>query len=148
MFRNRRKALLVGKHIDEVWDEIVPAITKIRDELPWHDWELKDLYNSCASGESRVFLREDIPASEFFFVLRPTITPSGRTMFIWLAWSPNMKARQAPLYFGEIEDIAKRNECSSVEFVTSKEDIVEYASEFGYKDKMYTIRKVIEENPE
>ena len=136
--------MLINRPVQEVWEEIVPAVMEIRKDLPWHDWRLQDLYNSCASGESRIFLREDTPASEFFFVLRPTNTPSSRTLFIWLAWSPGIKDKQAPIYFSEIEDIARKNRCGAVEFVTSREDIVEYASEFGYKDKMYTIRKEIE----
>lgn len=148
MFRNGRKSLLIDKHIDEVWDEIVPAITKIRDELPWRDWTMQDLHDSCSGGESRIFVREDTPPSEFFFVLRITNSSAGKVLFLWLAWSPDTPLKQCPLFFEEIEKIGKQNECEAIEFVTAHQWLVDYSARFGYHKKMYNVRKELTDEGE
>jgi len=134
--------MLTNVSIQDVWDDIRPAIEDIRSKMPWTDWRPEDIYSSCSKGESAIFCEEGVPPGESFFIAKISQSGKDKILFIWIAWSP--KEEGATLAQEAIETLAINNGCNAVEFVTHSERLVQYASQFGYSKVMYEVRKDID----
>lgn len=130
--------------IRKVWRQVMPGVMEIWGNLRWKEWIPEDVYAACVSGDAACFVEEDRePDAEVisFSIVRidSKIYTGEKVLFIWLSWSnSNESAKTASV---KADQLAKEQGCSAVEFSTFSEKLVQYASEFGYSDVMYTVRK-------
>jgi hypothetical protein len=124
--------MLQAVDIRTVWDAISPSIEKIRSELPWSDWRLEDIYAACLSGRAVVLIQPDAaPQSAFGVVRLDTCEQTGRKcLFLWIAWCENEEGAQQ--VYEDLDEIALRSQCDSIDFITGSEKLVKYAQNFGY----------------
>jgi hypothetical protein len=141
-------APLVERNVREVWNEIMPGIQEIHRSLPWTSWTIEDVYASCLEGESIVVCRDDTPPGKFFFTLRLVESSVGKILFMPLAWSPDTDIKQCPIFFPDLDIIARQNKCVGIEFVTAHEWLVNYLDQFGFDKKMYQVHKDVTQEGE
>jgi hypothetical protein len=133
--------MLQAVDVRTVWDKIYPAIEKIHSELPWSDWRLEDIYAACLSGQAVVLVQPDVEPQGAFGVVRlDTCEQTGRkSLFLWIAWCENEEG--AKQVYEDLDEIATRSECDSIDFITGSPELVKYAQNFGFKKVMYEVRK-------
>jgi len=139
--------MLVEAPVQQVWESILPGILSVREDLPWQDWRPEDIYAACMSGEAHVLIRDDAdPKDSFLIAKMVTDSASGRrSLFLWIAWSEDVDS--AGKVIGGLDDIAYRSGCSSIQFSTGSQKLVEYAKGFGFDKVMYEVRKDIQLDP-
>ena len=128
-----------------VWDKICPAIEKIHSELPWSDWRLEDIYAACLTGQAAVLVQPDVEPQDAFGVVRmDTDEQTGKkNLFLWIAWCENEEG--AKQVYEDLDEIAIKNNCESIDFITGSQKLVNYAQNFGYKKVMYEVKKELNE---
>jgi len=129
--------------VQDVWEQIKPAIDNILKDLPWKDFRAEDIYASCSTGDSVVFVDPVVPVGESFFVARIDENQSTRekTLCLWISHSTTPETAQRVM--DAIDDIAANSGCAYIEFVTGSEKLVEYGKLHGFDKVMYEVRKSV-----
>lgn len=139
--------MLVEAPVQQVWELILPGILSVKEELPWQSWRPEDIYAACMSGEAHVLVREDSNPKDSFLIAKMLAdSATGQTsLFLWIAWSKDVES--AGQVIGDLDDIAYRSGCSSINFMTGSPKLVEYATGFGFDKVMYEVRKDVPSSP-
>ena len=129
--------------IQDCWESISPEIDSILGNLPWMDFRKEDIYASCANGTAAVFIDNEEPLGDSFFIARidENNSTGEKTLFLWIAHS---KADGTAARFHDvIADIAQNSGCTAVEFVTPTESVMEHGNLYGFNKVMYRCRRDI-----
>jgi len=139
--------MLVEAPVQQVWELILPGILSVREDLPWQDWRPEDIYAACMAGEAHVLIREDANPRDSFGVVKLRTDPvtGKRSLFLWIAWSKDVES--AGKVIGDLDDIARRSGCSSIDFSTGSQRLVQYSEVFGFDKIMYEVRKDVQLDP-
>ena len=123
------------------WEVVAPGIESIRSEMPWPMWRSEDIYAACLSGEAHILVQPEVGPQTAFLVVKIVDNGGmlGKSLFLWIAWSKD--AESAGKVMGDLEDIARRMGCSSIDFSTGSPRLVQYAEVFGFNKIMYNVRK-------
>lgn len=134
--------MIYAADVRAIWDQIKPGVEQIHSSMPWVEWRPEDIYASCISGESALFVQDEKNPGASFFVAKVITSQSGeRRFFIWVAWSPEEPG--AEIANGAITDIAVKSNCTSIGFVTNNHTLVDHAKKYGFDKVMYDVRKNI-----
>ena len=115
---------LVKANIKDIWDDIKDGIDFIKGES-YEAETPEDIYYACVNGESAIWVDKNIEPKDGFLItqVQRNEFTSERYLLLWVAWYKEETG--ADKFQKEIEALAKRLHCTSIEFWTSKSVIME-----------------------
>ncbi len=133
---------LVKVDIRSVWDSIKDSIGFIKGES-YEAETLEDIYYACVNNEAAIWVDKNIEPKDGFLITKVQRNEftSERYLLLWIAWYKEETG--ADKFQKEIEELAKRLHCTSIEFWTSKKEIRDHGITHGYDKITYKCRKEI-----
>jgi len=133
---------LIKGDIDKYWEDIKHGIYSIKENT-FEPETAKDIYNACKNNIASLWLDKDIKPADGFLITQ-VLTKSfsnEKYLLLWVAWYKEQLG--ANKFQKEIEEIAKKLNCKSIEFWTNKKEIVNHGIEHGYEKITYKCMKEI-----
>ena len=141
-FRKIELSNLIQADIDEHWKDIKTGLYSIKQESNEPE-TFKDYYDACKKGLAILWVDKEVKAKKAFLVakvLKRHYT-SEKYLLLWVAWYS--EANGAYRAQGDLEVIAKMFNCKSIEFWTSRSEIMNYGKTHGYNSITYKCVKEI-----
>ena len=123
-------------NIREEWDWVRLGIEEILHLDPNLTFRAEDVYASCISGESQLWIHPN-----FFNVVTIEVDQftGDRTFLLWLSWAKERGGANAVTYAKFYEELARQNNCQRIETRSAQMPAVDYAvSKVGWE-----IREII-----
>lgn len=141
----RRKlelANLIEANIDEHWEDIKAGLYSIKQES-YEPETFKDYYDACKKDHAILWVDKDVKAKNAFLITQVLTRPfSGKKyLLLWVAWYKEDEGAYRAQE--DLEVIAKMFNCKSIEFWTSKPEIMNYGINHGYSNITYKCVKEI-----
>jgi len=133
---------LIQADIDEHWEDIKVGLYKIKQES--HEPEtFKDYYDACKKGFAILWVDKDVKAKNAFLITQVLTRPFSdkKYLLLWVAWYKESEGAYRAQE--DLEDIARMFNCKSIEFWTSRPEIMNYGKAHGYNNITYKCVKEI-----
>tara|TARA_R100001244_G_scaffold36553_2_gene33489 strand:- start:249 stop:656 length:408 start_codon:yes stop_codon:yes gene_type:complete len=133
---------LIQADIDKHWEDVKHGLYSIKEET-YEAENAKDIYDSCKNNTATLWLDKDIQPKDGFLitqVLNKNFS-NERYLLLWVAWYKEESG--AEKFQKQIEQIAKKFGCKSIEFWTNKKEIRDYGIAHGYNKITYKCMKEI-----
>ena len=113
-------------NIREEWDWVKLGIEEILHLDPNLTYRPEDVYASCVSGESQLWVHPN-----FFNVATIEVDPytGAKTFLLWLSWAKERGGANAVTFASFYEAVAKQYGCQRIETKSCQMPAVEYAVE-------------------
>jgi hypothetical protein len=130
-------------NIRQEWHWVKPGIEEILHLDPSLTYRPEDIYASCISGESQLWIHPD-----FFNVATIEVDPftGDKTFLLWLSWAKERGGANAVTFASFYEDVARQYQCSRIETRSVQMPAVDYAVEkVGWKIREIVFGKDLQE---
>jgi len=133
---------LVQADIDDHWKDIKVGLYQIKQESNEPE-TFKDYYDACKKGLAILWVDKDVKAKNGFLITQVMKRDFSKEKYLllWVAWYK--EASGAYRVQKDLEEIAKRFNCKSIEFWTSRPDIMNYGKTHGYDKITYKCVKEV-----
>ena len=133
---------LVQANIDEHWEQIKHGLYSIKQET-YESETAHDIYMSCKNNQATLWLDSDIKPKDGFLITQVLQRNFSKEKYLllWVAWYKEQSG--ANKFQKNIEQIAKKLGCKSIEFRTNKNEIRDYGKNYGYDKITYKCIKEI-----
>tara|TARA_R100001510_G_C7631482_1_gene190244 strand:+ start:451 stop:894 length:444 start_codon:yes stop_codon:yes gene_type:complete len=133
---------LVEADIDDHWEDIINGLYQIKQESNEPE-TFKDYYDACKKGQAILWVDKDVNATNAFLItqLLTRNYSMEKYLLLWVAWykeeSGAYRVQQ------DLEVIARMFGCKSIEFWTSRPEIMDYGKAHGYDKVTYKCVKEV-----
>ena len=111
-------------NIREEWHWVKPGVEEILHLDPNLTFRPEDIYASCVSGESQLWVHPN-----FFNVATIEVDQftGDRTFLLWLSWAKERGGANAVTFASFYEDVARQYNCQRIETRSAQMPAVQYA---------------------